>query len=139
MAFNHKTKGLNDVKVRQAIALALDREELLGAHLGQGDILSGPFTESSPYYNFDVEAREQDLDEAKSLLSQAGYKMKRGVRTKGRTKLSLNFVLNKDLPNSQQLALSIQAQLKQIGINVKTTFVDAALYQEKVFNRKSST
>ena len=136
MAFNHKTKGLNDVKVRQAIALALDREELLGAHLGQGDILSGPFTESSPYYNFDVEAREQDLDEAKSLLSQAGYKMKRGVRTKGRTKLSLNFVLNKDLPNSQQLALSIQAQLKQIGINVKTTFVDAALYQEKVFNRK---
>ena len=136
LAFNHKTKLLKDVKVRQAIALAMDREELLGAHLGQGDILSGPFTESSPYYNFDVEAREQDLEEAKSLLDQAGYKMKRGIRKRGRSKLSLKFVLNKDLPNSQQLALSIQAQLKQVGIEVVTKFVDAALYQEQVFNRK---
>ena len=136
LAFNHKTSQLSDVLVRRAIALALDREELLSAHLGQGDILSGPFTEASPYYNFDVEAREQDLDEAKSLLQEAGYRLKRGIQTKGRKKLSLRFVLNKDLPNSQQLALSIQTQLKQIGIEVVTKFVDAALYQEQVFNRK---
>ena len=136
LGFNHKTKVLKDVRVRQAIALALDREEILSAHLGQGDILSGPFTESSPYYNFDVEAREQDLDEAKRLLNEAGYKKSRGIRKKGRNKLILKFVLNKDLPNSQQLALSIQAQLKQVGIEVKTKFVDAALYQEQVFNRK---
>jgi peptide/nickel transport system substrate-binding protein len=136
LGFNHKTKVLKDVKVRQAIALALDREEILSAHLGQGDILSGPFTESSPYYNFDVEAREQDLDEANRLLDEAGYKKSRGVRKRGRNKLILEFVLNKDLPNSQQLALSIQAQLKQVGIEIKTKFVDAALYQEQVFNRK---
>ena len=136
LAFNHKTSVLKDVRVRQAVALAMDREELLGAHLGQGDLLSGPFTESSPYYNFDVEAREQDLDEARRLLNEAGYKMNRGVRKRGRKKLILSFVLNKDLPNSQQLALSIQAQLKQIGIQVNTKFVDAALYQEQVFNRK---
>jgi peptide/nickel transport system substrate-binding protein len=136
MAFNHKSKALKDLSVRQAIALALDREELLEAHLGQGDILSGPFTESSPYYNFDVEAREQDLDEARSILEKAGYRMKRGVRTKGSQKLKLKFVLNKDLSNCQPLALSIQAQLKQIGVIVTPVFVDNSLYQEKVINRK---
>ena len=136
MAFNHKSKALKDLNVRRAIALALDREELLEAHLGQGDILSGPFTESSPYYNFDVEAREQDLDEARSILDKAGYKMRRGVRTKGSQKLKLKFVLNKDLSNCQPLALSIQAQLKQIGVIVTPEFVDNSLYQEKVINRK---
>lgn len=137
LAFNHKKGPLSEVSVRKAIALALDREELLSAHLGQGDILSGPFTESSPFYNFDVELREQDIEEAKSLLKEAGYKLNRGVQTKGRNKLKLTFVLNKDTPNSQQLALSIQAQLKQIGVEVVIDFTtDAALYQEKVFNRR---
>lgn len=136
LAFNHKNPSLQDLNVRKAIALALNREELLEAHLGHGDILSGPFTESSPYYNFDVELMEQDIEEAKSLLDRAGYKMKRGVRTKGKKKLKFKFVLSKDLPNSQQLALSIQAQLKQIGIIVQQVFADTSLYQEKIFNKK---
>lgn len=137
LAFNHKNKALKDVKIRQAIALALDRESLLSAHLGQGDIISGPFTESSPYYNFDVEAREQDLDEAGRLLTEAGYKKgRRGIRKRRGKPLKLTFVLSKDLPSHQALGLSIQAQLKQVGIEVKTEFVDAALYQERVFNKK---
>ena len=49
LAFNHKNRALSDTAVRQAMALALDREELLEAHLGRGDVLSGAFTESSPF------------------------------------------------------------------------------------------
>jgi len=135
LAFNHRTKAFQDLRVRRAVALALDREELLSAHLGQGDVISGPFTESSPYYNFDVEMREQDLEEAGRLLSEAGYKLSRGVRKRKGRKLKLTFVLSKDLPSHQDLGLSIQAQLKQVGIIVKTEFVDAALYQERVFNK----
>jgi ABC-type oligopeptide transport system substrate-binding subunit len=55
MAYSHENKALAERPVRQAIALAIDREELLEAHLGRGDILTGPFTESSPFYNFQVE------------------------------------------------------------------------------------
>jgi peptide/nickel transport system substrate-binding protein len=135
LAFNHRNPVFKDLRVRQALALALDREELLSAHLGQGDVISGPFTESSPYYNFDVEAREQDIDEAKRLLSEAGYKMSKGVRKRKGKKLQLTFVLSRDLPSHQDLGLSIQAQLKQVGIIAKTEFVDAALYQERVFNK----
>ena len=138
LAFNHQNPILQDVNVRKAIALALDREELLEAHLGQGDILSGPFTESSPYYNFDVEPMEQDIEEANAILDRAGYKKKKkkGIRKKGKRRLSFTFVLSKDLPNSQQLALSIEAQLRQIGIEVKQKFADTALYQERVINKK---
>ena len=44
-------------------------------------------------------------------------------------------MLSRDLPSHQDLGLSIQAQLKQIGIATKLEFVDAALYQERVFNK----
>lgn len=134
LGFNHRNKAFKDLRVRQAVALALDREELLSAHLGQGDVISGPFTESSPYYNFDVETREQDLDEAKRLLAEAGYKTSQSRKRRGK-KLKLTLVLSRDLPSHQDLGLSIQAQLKQIGITTKLEFVDAALYQERVFNK----
>ena len=134
-AFNHKSPALADLSVRKAFALALNREELLEAHLGNGDLLSGPFTESSPYYNFDVEPREQDIEAAVDLLEQAGYKMKGGVRAKGSVKLEFDLVVNKDLPNCQPLALSIQADLKKIGVKINQKFVDNSLYQERVMKK----
>lgn len=136
LAFNHKDRALKDRAVREAISLAIDREELRSAHLGQGDILSGPFVESSPFYNFEVDPREQDLQRARQILDDAGYKMKKGVRRKGRTKLSLKIVVDKDLASGQELALGIQAQLKKIGIQVKSQFVDHAKYREQVFKKK---
>lgn len=135
-AFNHKNPALSDISVRKAFALALNREELLEAHLGQGDLLSGPFTESSPYYNFDVEPREQDIEEARALLEQAGYKMSGEVRAKAGKALEFDFLVNKDLPNCQPLALSIQADLKKVGIKINQKFVDNSLYQEQVMKQR---
>jgi len=128
--------------VREAFALAIDRQELLEAHLGRGDLLTGPFTESSPFYNFDVEAREPNVDEANQKLDAAGYKKVGGVRKKkdpkdGKEKpLSFKFVLDKEMPRSQQLFLSIQGQLKKVGIEVTPEYVDLARYREDVFNKK---
>jgi peptide/nickel transport system substrate-binding protein len=135
MAYNHKNAALRDPTVRRAIALAINREELLEAHLGRGDILGGPFTESSPFYNFQVEPRMPNLEEAARILDDAGYKDKRGVRTKGRAKLDFNFVLDKELASNQALFLGIQAQLKKIGIVVRPQYVDHARYRDQVFNR----
>lgn len=135
MAYNHETKGLDDPVVRDAIAIAIDREELLEAHLGRGDILSGPFTESSPFYNFEVEPREQDIARANQMLEDAGYKKAGGVRKKGRVKLQFTFVMDKELASNQALFLGIEAQLKKIGIVVKPQYVDHARYREQVFSR----
>lgn len=138
LAFNHKNKALKNQKVREAMALAIDREELRSAHLGQGDILSGPFIESSPFYNFEVDPREQDLERARQLLDDAGFKArKKGqTRKKGRTKLRFTMVIDKDLASGQELALGLQAQLKKIGVELKTQFVDHAKYREQVFKKR---
>ncbi|MFN3202141.1 MAG: ABC transporter substrate-binding protein [Bradymonadia bacterium] len=137
MAYNHKNKALNDNKVRQAIALALNRQELVEAHLGRGDILSGPFTESSPFYNFEVELREQDVARANQILDEAGYAKKGRYRKKGKAKLEFKFVLDKELASNQELFLGIQAQLRKIGIKVTPQYLDHARYRELVFVKKN--
>ncbi len=134
MAYNHKSGALKDPVVREAIALAINREELLEAHLGRGDILSGPFTESSPFYNFQVEPRTPDIERAKQILADAGYKMKGDSLRKGRVKLDFKFVMDKELASNQALFLGIQAQLKKIGIVVRPQYVDHARYREQVFS-----
>ena len=136
MAYNHTNKALAEQPVREAIALAINREELLEAHLGRGDLLTGPFTESSPFYNFQVEAREPSVERAKELLDGAGWKESGGVRKKGKLKLDLKFVLDKELASNQALFLGIQAQLKKIGVTVRPEYVDHARYREQVFTKQ---
>ena len=136
LAYNHKNRALADPVVREAIATALDREELLEAHLGRGDLLSGPFTESSPFYNFEVEPRMQDLRRANQMLEEAGYKKRGGVRRKGKSVLKFTIVMDKELPSSQALFLGIEAQLKRVGIKAVRKYLDHAAYREAVFTRK---
>ncbi|MEE2757859.1 MAG: ABC transporter substrate-binding protein [Myxococcota bacterium] len=136
VAFNHENKALGDPVVRNAIVTAIDRDELLQANLGRGDILTGPFTEASPFYDFDIEMREPDSEQASEMLQRAGYVMKDGVRTKGKTKLSFRFVLDKEMPEQQSLFLGIQAQLKKVGIKVDPLYLDHAAYKETVWKRE---
>lgn len=136
MAYNHDNKALAERPVRQAIGLAIDRQELLEAHLGRGDILSGPFTESSPFYNFQVEPTGLELDRANQLLEDAGWKKKGEVRAKGKLKLDFEFVMDKELASNQALFLGIQAQLKKIGVTVRPNYVDHAKYRDQVFTRR---
>jgi peptide/nickel transport system substrate-binding protein len=71
--FNHKMKPFDDVRVRQAISYAVDRESIVGLVLdGQGkpavSLLSSAFGD----YNPNVEPYTYDPDKAKALLKEAG-------------------------------------------------------------------
>jgi len=67
-------KPFSDVRVRQAFRLILDREQMLqqafGGHGAIGNDMYAPY---DPGYPKDLPQRVQDLEQAKSLLKQAGY------------------------------------------------------------------
>ena len=71
---NLDTRPFDDVKVRQAFRLMVDRPEIIAQAAGDlawvGNDMYGPF---DPGYPKDLPQREQDLEQAKSLLKQAGY------------------------------------------------------------------
>lgn len=64
----------DDVRVRQALALSLDRPALVEAlQGGTGDVANDNIFAPIYKQSIDVPQREQDIDEAKALLAEAGY------------------------------------------------------------------
>ena len=73
IGINLTREPFSDVRVRQAIALALDREQLCEAgFFGLCETIQGPVGPGSPWY-FDYAPYGQDIEQAKELLADAGY------------------------------------------------------------------
>ncbi len=116
LAFNTKKAPLDDPKVRQAIAYAVDRNFITKAlHRGVSKPAPSPIAPGSPFFYPEIAPYDLNLDKANSLLDAAGKK--RGAD-------GVRFSLGVDyLPNSdeQQKALAeyLKPQLKKIGIDVQ--------------------
>ena len=117
-AFNQKHADLSNARVRQAMSLAIDREEALKL-IGEGELISGPFTLSSRYYNHDVAVPSQNLDEAARLMGEAGYKKDGALWKKSGKPISLRFFYDEAMSdNGQTVATNLVGQLKTFGIDV---------------------
>lgn len=74
IALNSSMKPLDDVKVRKALQLALDRQALLNAvYSGRGQVENGIYPKGLAGYNPDLDEIPYDPEEAKKLLAEAGY------------------------------------------------------------------
>ena len=74
IALNESVKPLNNVKVRRALQLALNRQMLLDAvYSGRGDLENGIFPRGLKGYNPDLEEIPYDPDAARELLAEAGF------------------------------------------------------------------
>lgn len=117
--FNFKHPPLDDLKVRQAMHLALNREAIVAIAVeGQGVPAYGPLPPSLPYYWPGVEEIGYHYDPARAgaLLDEAGWKMGAdGIREKDGKKLAFDILT---LPGSdiQRAAQLIQQQYKDVGI-----------------------
>ena len=74
LMLNEADEHLQNPKVRQAIAYALNKEEIAIATTdGVGQVLHSPIPESAVGYAAPPADYEMDLEKAKALLAEAGY------------------------------------------------------------------
>ena len=74
IALNESVQPLNDVRVRKALQLALDRETLLEAVFGGlGSVENGIYPHGLYGFNPDLPEIPFDQDQARDLLREAGY------------------------------------------------------------------
>ncbi len=133
---NFRTPALRDLRIRKALALALDRGAMLKAHYGgRGTLISGPFPPASWAYNFAVEPRPHDLAAAAKLLDEAGAKLpaKGGVRTYAGAPLVLRLVSLAQNEAQKAVVLDTQQQLKNLGIQVDVRFLEPFAWKTAVF------
>lgn len=121
--FNHEKEPMNDIRFRQAVSHAIDREAIIRAAIdGHGVPAYGPLPPTIWGYWDGVKDLQYKLDlaRANALLDEMGYTQTNaaGFRMKDGKELKVSlFIMPTDAwQRSSQL---IQAQLKRIGINVE--------------------
>lgn len=113
LAFNTKNPALSDVRVRQAIAHAVDRNFVAKAlHSGLSKPAIEPVVQESPFFTEDVARYDFDLDKAKVLLAEAGY-------GEGGKTLQLRIDYIPDIDEQQRaVAEYVKAALAKAGVEV---------------------
>ena len=115
LAFNLKRKPFDDVRVRQAIAYAIDKDFIVKQlHQGQTRVATGPIAPGSPFYTDKVEPYRLDLKKSAALLDAAGLKLDGSGK---RFAMTIDYLPNTP-DNSQTIAEYLKPQLKKIGIEV---------------------
>ena len=132
LGFNLQQDRFQDADVRRAVRSMVDVQGLLDP-VGTGDILSGPFVKSSPFYNHDVPVASPDPNEVRSLLEGAGYSYDGRYWTKDGIALSLRVAAHQNLETSQEVVINLQSQLSSQGIQVDVDFLGDAEWKRRIW------
>ena len=127
---NHRRKELADLKVRQAIAHAIDRKFVVDTiFLGYATASTGPVPKNAPeFYDADVPAYDFDVAKANALLDEAGY-----ARGADGTRFSLKLRPAPYFNETRQFGDYLRQALAGIGIAAELVNADSAAHQKAVY------
>ena len=112
-----QTKNVPDVKVRQAMLYAIDRQQILEERLnGHGEIVDGFLSSASPFYDDSLTPVSYDPEKAKALLEEAGWDGSQTIR----------FYVNSGDSTFVNAASIIAAEWAAVGIKAEIQTVDFA-------------
>ncbi len=112
--FNTSVKPYNDVRVRQAIAQAIDKAKIVDVVWpGRAVVAEGPIPPTSWAFDERFKGLGYNLNRAKQLMAEAGHP----------NGFEMNLIMSDTEENRREVPLIID-QLKQINITVKPNFMD---------------
>jgi peptide/nickel transport system substrate-binding protein len=133
LGFNLRLKKFQNPKIRKALSLAINREELVKIlFFKHGQVCTGPFLPRTKAFNAEVKAPKQNIQRAKELLKEAGYDENNPFEFEIATSNSSSI-----RPYAAQI---LQHQLKQAGVVVKLRVMEwQAFLNMIVFPNKFDT
>jgi ABC-type transport system substrate-binding protein len=135
VGFNNTMAPFDNEKVRQAFAIAIDRQRIVDQYYPPGSTVAQNFVPDAfnPGFSKDISWMDFNKDEAKKLLEEAGFDFNQEI------KLSFRNVVRGYLPSPDKVAQELQGQLSEIGVKVKlnemesATFIDATAAGQEAF------
>ncbi|MBI2889390.1 MAG: peptide-binding protein [Nitrospirae bacterium] len=127
LGFNLRKPMFQDRRVRLAVARAIDKDELIeGVLMGLGRAATGPFPPMSWAYDPGIEDFAYDLEEARRLLDEAGWKDSDGdgIRERDGVPFRFEVMTNQGNKTRELTAQVLQQQLRRIGLDVKIRIVE---------------
>lgn len=121
IGFNVERPPLDDVRVRQAITMAINIEDILyGIAEGQGVIATSPIAPSITHSPTNIETLPFDPERARELLIEAGHE----------DGFDINIWYNEGNSVRSLISQLVQSNLADIGINVTISSLEWAAYLE---------
>ena len=126
--FGCDQKPFNDVRVRQAFALAVDRTQMV-EFVTEGYGTPGNDTPLNPAYRYyaNLPLKKPDLVKAKSLLAAAGYP----------NGLDATLIASDRPPVRTQMAVALREMAKPAGIRINVETMPHATYLDQVWKKGS--
>lgn len=128
LGLNNKIKPFDDIRVRQAIAYAIDKDELIEAVAGgkATKIYSSFSPALKDYYNELEEMYPTNVEKAKELLAEAGFP----------DGISFKMTVPSDYKFHMDTAELVQAQLKKAGINATIDPIEFSTWLDRVYKER---
>lgn len=117
LRLNAADPPFNNKKLRLAVAHAINKEQILkAAYFGFGEVTDQKYPKGHVWYFDDISGPAYDLQKARLLLKESGYKG------------DVIPITVRQGEDQETEAAVLQAQLKEIGMNVKIDLVDFGTY-----------
>jgi peptide/nickel transport system substrate-binding protein len=131
LTINHQKEPLSSKEFRQALAYAIDRQQLVDI-TQRGYAMAGSpglLPPTSAWYNPDIPQYEYDVAKAQELLTGLGYILEGDYFTKDGEVLELSLIAAADF---QEVGQFIQQQLEDAGINIDFTTLESKTVDSRV-------
>lgn len=130
LGFNLRNEKFKNPKIREALSLAIDRQELVDIlFFGHGIVCNGPFLPGTFAYNETFKPVTQNIQKAKALLKEAGYDEKKPF--------SFEMVTNTGNETRINAAQILQYQLEKIGVTMSIRVMEWQAYLNTVVHPRN--
>jgi peptide/nickel transport system substrate-binding protein len=141
LAYNLKSPLFSDIRVRRAIAHAVNKEDVIkGALLGLGLPTVGPYKPGTWVYDTAITDYAFDPAQAKKLLAEAGWEDRNGdgvLEDASGRPFSFTILTNQGNEARVKTATIIQSQLAAIGIKVAIRTVEWASFIKEFVDKRN--
>lgn len=139
LGYNMKKPIFQDIRVRQAISYAIDKDEIVeGVLMGLGQPATGSVKPGTWAYNPNVKRYPHDPAKAKKLFAEAGWKDTDGdgVLDKDGKPFVFTIITNQGNALRKKSGEIIQQRLKAVGIKVKLRVIEWSSFINNFINKK---
>ena len=139
LGYNLSDAKFQDIRVRQAINYAVDKEEIIrGVLLGLGRVATGPFIPESWAYNKEVRPAGYNPEKARMLLKEAGWQDLDGdgILEKDGLKFSFTIITNQGNERRRMTAEIMQRRLREVGIEVRIKIIEWSAFVSEFIDKR---
>ncbi len=137
LGYNLRRPLFADKRVRQALAYAIDEQELIdGVLLGYGVAATGPYKPDTWVYNPAVKQYHYNPEKARQLLAEAGWQDTTGDGILDQDGKLLSFTIVTNQGNDLRIKTGeiIQRRFREIGVDVRLRVIEWATFLKDFIN-----